>query len=166
MSLGRSRGYSRTSAIWPIRPFWNSRTNAPQGIRAPSTSNRGLQLHCVIRTSARYCSSRLSTDWDLLLLASGAIFCWFVPFRGPTSPSSSVSTGLFFFRSGLAFKPRSRGICGGGGGANWDVGAIFYVDSLPLVARRSLKLLLFLFNAILSSPSSESSGRASIKYGL
>ena len=81
-------------------------------------------------------------------------------------PCLSVSIGLFFFKAGLAFKLRSRGICGGGGGVTWDVGAVFDVDSLPLAAKRSLKLLLPLFNTILSSPSFESSGRASIKYGL
>ena len=66
----------------------------------------------------------------------------------------------------LAFKSRSRGICGGGGGVTLDVGAGFDVDFLPLVAMRSLKLLLPLFNAILSFFSSEPSGRASIKYVL
>ena len=134
MSLGRSRGCSRALVIWPAHPFWNSRTDAPQRIGAPSTSNRGLHMRCVIRTSARCCFSRHFTDWDLLLLASGTIFYCLVPFWGPTSPSSSTSTGLFFFRSGLAFNPRSRGICGGGGGVTWDIGVVFYVDSLPLAA--------------------------------
>ena len=166
MSFGRSRDCSRASDIWLARPFWNSRTKAPQGIGALSTSSRGLHMLCVICTSTLCCSPRLSTNWDLLLLASGVIFCYFVPFQGPTSPSLSVSTDLFFFRSRLAFRPRSRGICGGGGGATWDVRAIFDVDSLPLAARRSLKLLLPLFNAILSSSSSESSGHANIKYRL
>ena len=72
----------------------------------------------------------------------------------------------FLFQSRVSLKPRSRGICGGGGGVTWDVGAVFDVDSLPLAAKRSLKLLLPLFNTILSSPLSESFGRASIKYGL
>ena len=119
-----------------------------------------------IRTIALCYSSRLSTDWDLLPLVSRATFCCFIPFRGPTSPFSSILTGFFFFRSGLGFRLRSVGICGGGGGATWDVRAIFDVDSLPLAARRSLKLLLPLFNAILSSSSSELSGCVSIKYGL
>ena len=119
-----------------------------------------------IRTIALCCSSRLSTNWDLLPLVSRATFCCFIPFQGPTSPSLSVSTGLFFFRSGLAFRLRSMGICGGGGGATWVWGAVFDVDSLPLASMRSLKLLLPLFNAILPSSSSESSRHASIKYGL
>ena len=57
------------------------------------------------------------------------------------------------------------GICGGGG-VTWDLGVVFDVDSLPLAAIRSFKLLLPLFNAILSSSLSESSRRVSIKYGL
>ena len=125
---------------------------------ASSTSSRGLHVHGVICTSALFCSSRLSTNWDLLSRASGITFCYFVPFRGPTSPSLSVSRGLFFFRSGLGFRPRSVGICGGGGGrleGTWDLGAAFDIDSLPLEAKSSLKLLLPLFNAILSSSSSE-----------
>ena len=123
-------------------------------------------MRCVICTLARCCSSRLSTNWDVLLLAARTIFCCFVPFQRPTLPSSSVSTGLFFFRLGLASKLRSRGICRGRGRAIWDVGAIFDVDSLPLAAMRSLRLLLPLFNAILSLSSSKPFGRASIKYGL
>ena len=53
-----------------------------------------------------------------------------------------------------------------GGGATWDLRVVFYVDFLPLTAMRSLKLLLPLFNAMLSSSSSKSSGRAIIKYRL
>ena len=78
-------------------------------------------MRCGIRTSTLCCSSRLYTDWDLLSLVSGTTFCCFVPFQGPTLPSSSVLTGLFFFKSGLGFRPRSMGICGGGG-ATWDLG--------------------------------------------
>ena len=52
-------------------------------------------------------------------------------------------------------------ICGGRGGATWDLGAVFDVDSLPLAAMRSFKLFLPLFNAILSSSSEEElSGQA------
>ena len=129
---------------------------------APSTFSQGLYVRCVIHTSTLYCSFRLSTDWDLLSRASGITFCCFVPFRGPTSHSSSVSTGLFFFRLGLGFRLRSVGIYGGEGGT-WDLGAAFDVDSLPLAAMSSLKLLLPLFSAMLSSSSLESSGRAITK---
>ena len=121
---------------------------------SPSTSSRGLYVHCVIHMSALFCSSQLSTNQDLLSRASRITFCCFVPFRGPTSPSSSVASGLFFFKSGLGFRPRLVGICGGKGGT-LDLGAIFDVDSLPLVAMSSLKLLLPLFSAMLSSSSSE-----------
>ena len=54
----------------------------------------------------------------------------------------------------------------GEGIATWDLKVVFDVDSLPLMAMRSLKLLLPLFNAMLSSSSSKSSGRAIIKYGF
>ena len=54
----------------------------------------------------------------------------------------------------------------GEGIATWDLRVVFDVDYLPLMALRSLKLLLPLFNAMLSSSSSKSSGRAIIKYGL
>ena len=54
----------------------------------------------------------------------------------------------------------------GGGRATWDLGVVFYVDSLPLTTMRSIKILLPLFNAMLSSSSFESTGRAIIKYGL
>ena len=57
------------------------------------------------------------------------------------------------------------GICGGGGGT-WDLGAAFDVDSLPLAAMSSLKLLLPLFSTMLSSFSPESSGRAITKIGV
>jgi len=125
---------------------------------APSTSSRGLHVRGVIRTSTLFCSSRLSTDWDLLSRASGITFYCFVPFQGPTSPFSSVLSGLFFLGSGLGFRPRSVGICGKGGGrleGTWDLEAAFDVDSLPLEARSSFKLLLPLFITMLSSSSSE-----------
>ena len=102
----------------------------------------------------------------LPVLSIGATFCCFVPFWRPTSLSSSVLTGLLFFRSGLGFRPRLVGICGGGGGATRDLGVVFDVDFSPLAAMRSLKLLLPLFNAIFSSSTSESFGLTSIKYGL
>ena len=102
---------------------------------------------------------------DLLSLALMTTFCYFVPFWEPTLSSSSVLTGHFFFKSELGFRPRSMGICGGGG-ATWDLGVVFDVNSLPLAAMRFLKLLLPLFNTILSSSSSKSFGRASIKYRL
>ena len=132
---------------------------------APSTFSRGLHVRCVIRTSTLCCSSRLSTDWDLLSLVSGTTFYCFVPFRGTTSPSLSVSTGLFFFKSRLGFKPRSMGICGGRRGT-WDLRVAFDVDSLPLAAMSSLKLLLPLFSTMLSSSLFESSGRAITKFGV
>ena len=37
------------------------------------------------------------------------------------------------------------GIYGGKGGLTWDLGVVFDVDSLPLAAMRSLKLLLLLY---------------------
>ena len=165
MSLGRSKGCSRASAMYPTRPFWNSQTEAPQGMGASSTSSRGLHVRCVIRTSTLCCSSRLCTDWDLLSRALGISFCCFVPFWGPTLPSSSVSIGIFFFKSGLGFRPRLVGIYGCGRGT-WDLGAAFDVDSLPLVTMSSLKLLLPLFSAMLSSSSSESSGWVITKIGV
>ena len=133
---------------------------------APSTSSRGLHVCCVTCTSALFCSSRLSTDWDLLSRASGITFCCFIPFRGHSSPSSSVSIGIFFFKSGLGFRSRSVWIYGGGGGI-WDLGATFDVDSLPLVTMSSHKLLLPLFSAILSSSSLEElSGPTITKIGV
>ena len=121
---------------------------------APSTSSRGLYACCVIRISALFFSSRLSTNRDLLSRASRITFCCFVPFRGPTLRSSSVSSGLLFFKLGLSFRTRLVGIYGGRGGT-LDLGAAFDVNSLPLVAMSSLKLLLPLFSAMLSSSSSK-----------
>ena len=134
-------------------------------MEASSTSSRGLHVFCVICTSALFCSSQLSMDWDFLSRASRITFCYFVPYQGPTSPSSSVSSALFFFKSGLGFRPRSVGIYGGRRGrleGTWDIEAGFDVDSLPLEAISSLKLLLPLFIAILSSSSSKELFRRAI----
>ena len=57
------------------------------------------------------------------------------------------------------------GIYGGGRGT-WDLRVAFDIDSLPLTAMSSLKLLLPLFTAMLSSSSSESFGRMIIKFGM
>ena len=154
MSLGRSRGCSRASTIYPTQPFWNSRTKALQGMGTPSTSNGGLHVRCVTCTSALFCFSWLSTNWDLLSRASGITVCCFVPFWGLTLPYLSISNGIFFFKSGLGFKLRSVGIYGGERGT-WDSGVAFDVDFLPLAAMSSFKLLLPLFSTILSSSSSE-----------
>ena len=93
-----------------------------------------------------------------------------MPCRGPTSPSSSDSTGLFFFRSGLAFRPRSAGTCGGAVGrleGAYDLVGAFEVDPLPLAAISSFRLLWPLFKAILSSSSSEELfGRAIARIGV
>ena len=122
-----------------------------------------------MRTSALFCSSRLSMEWDLLSRASLATFYCLVPFWGPTSPSSSTITGLFFFKLGIGFNLRSMGIIRGGGGrvvGTWDFGISCKVVPLFLAAISSLKLLFPLFNAIFSSSSSEElSGRAITKVG-
>ena len=59
------------------------------------------------------------------------------------------------------------GTCEGEGGrleGSWDLGGAFEVDPLPLVAMSSLRLLLPLFKAMSSSPSSEElSGQAITK---
>ena len=122
---------------------------------APLTSSRGDQLHCERRTSELFCSSWLSTEVDLLFQGFLATFCCLAPFCGLTSHSLSFWTGLFFFRSGIAFSPRSArngGVGAGSVGETWDFVASFEVDTLFRVAMRSLKLLFSLFNAI--SPSS------------
>ena len=166
MSLGRSRGCSRASTIYRAQPFWNSRTKALQGMGTPSTSNRGLHVRCVTCSSALFCFSWLSTNWDLLSRASWITVCCFVPFWGLTLPYLSISNGIFFFKSGLGFKLRSVGICGGERGT-WDSGVAFDVDYLPLAAMSSFKLLLPLFNTILSSSSSEElSGGAITRIGV
>ena len=65
---------------------------------------------------------------------------------------------------------RDRWDLGGGGGrleGTWDLEAPFNVDSLSLEAMSSLKLLLPLFSAILSSfYSEEMSGRAITRIGV
>ena len=94
-------------------------------------------------TSARSSSSRLSTDGALLSRVSRVTFCCLMPWRGPNSPSSRDSTGLFFLRSGLAFKPSSTGICGGAGGRSegvWDLLGAFEVCLFPQAAISSRKL--------------------------
>ena len=62
------------------------------------------------------------------------------------------------------------GTYGGEGGrleGTWDLGAAFDVDSLPLAAMSSLRLLLPLFKPILSSSSSEKlSGQAIKRIGV
>ena len=82
----------------------------------PSTSNTGDQVRTGRRTWATRASSRLSTELDLLLLWSWVYLACLFPLEGPNSPSSTVSIGLFFPRSGLGFNPRSAGIWGGGRG--------------------------------------------------
>ena len=70
-----------------------------------------------------------------------ATFCCLAPFWGPTSPPSSSWTGLFFFRSRIAFNPRSVGSKGRGGGSvggTWDLVASFEVDTLFWAAMRPL----------------------------
>ena len=73
-----------------------------------STSSFAFQVRGLTRTSARFSSSRLSTEGALLFFCSRVVF-WCLPGRGTTSPSSGVSTGLFFFRSGLTFRLRLEG---------------------------------------------------------
>ena len=120
----------------------------------------------VIRTSACSISFRLSTDGALLSRCSRVVFCCLPPWRGPTSPSSRDLTGLFFFRSGLAFKPRSVGICGGAGGRSecvWLLVGAFEVCPLPRVAISSHKL--FPLEPMLSTSSSEEPSEQAITIG-
>ena len=121
-----------------------------------------------MRTSAHSSSSQLFTDGAFLSRGSRIIFCCFAPWREPTSPSSRDSTGLFFFRSGLTFRPRSAGTYGGAGGrleGVWDLAGAFEVCPLPRVAISSHELLLPLFEAMLSNSLSEESSRQAITRG-
>ena len=135
----------------------------------PSTSSRGDQVHCGRHTSTLFCSSRLSIEVDLLSRGSLATFCYLVPFWGLTSPSSRSWTDIFFFRSGMAFSPRSVGIGRKGGGrvrGTLDLGTSCEVVPLFLQAIRFLRLLFPQFNAIASSSSSKVlSRRTTIRAG-
>ena len=119
-----------------------------------------------ICTSVRSTSSRLSTDGALLFRCSRVIFCCLPPWRGPTSPSSRDSIGLFFFRSGFAFRLRSAGTCGAIGGRTegWDLAGAFNDYPLPRVAISSRKLFPLL-EVMLSTSSSEESFEQAIIRG-
>jgi len=124
-------------------------------------------VHGGMHISASSISSRLSTDGALLSRCSRVTFCCLVPWQGPTSPSSRDSTNLFFFRSGLAFKPRSTGIYGGAGGRTegvWDLVGAFEDCPLPRPAISSRKLFPLL-EAMLSTSSSEESSEQVITRG-
>ena len=95
---------------------------------------------------------------DLLSRGSLATFCYLVPFWGLTSPSLRSWTDIFFFRSGMAFSPRSMGIGRKGGGrvrGTLDLGTSCEVVPLFLQAIRFLRLLFSQFNVIASSSSLE-----------
>ena len=69
----------------------------------PSTSNTGDQVRAGQRTWATRASSWFSTELDLLLLWSCVYLACLFPLEGPNSPSSTVSIGIFFLRSGLGW---------------------------------------------------------------
>ena len=124
-------------------------------------------MHGGMHTSARSSSSQLSTDGALLSRGSRVTFCCLAPWRGPTSPSSRDSTSLFFFKSGLTFKPRSARIYGGVGGRSegiWDLVGAFEVCPLPRAAI-SFHKLFPLFEAMLSTSSSEESSKQATTKG-
>ena len=112
MSLGIRRGCYRALARYDACPCWDSQRVASHGMGAPSNSNRGDQVR---NSLLRAASSRLSTDFVLLSLGSLPFF-YYLAFWGPTSPSSSSSTGLFCLRFGMGCSAGSvEGGRGGGG---------------------------------------------------
>ena len=134
MSWGRRRGCCRASAIRPAWPPRKCLSVASIAMGAPSTSNTGDQVRGDRRTWAAGGSSRLSTEWDPLLLWSCVCLACLFLFEGPNSPSSAESTGLFLLKSGLGFSPKSTGTWGGGGWGfagcfdlflSWGDGALF-----------------------------------------
>ena len=125
-------------------------------------------MHGGMHTSARSISSRLSTNVALLSRCSRVGFCYLPPWRGPTSPSSKDSIGLFFFRLRLTFKPRSAGVYGAAGGRTevWDLAGTFDDCPLPRAAISSRKLFPLLEAMLSTSSSKESSEQAIIRGAL
>ena len=143
MSWGRRRGCCKASAIRPVWPPRQCLSVASYAMGMPSTSSTSDQVRGDRRAWATEASSRLSTELDLLPLRSWFRLTCLCPLEGPSSPSSTVSSGLFLLRSGLGFNPRSAGIWGGGGGGfagylelflSWGDGALFlfFINSFRL----------------------------------
>ena len=116
MSRGKRRGYCKASTRYDACPRWDSQRVTSHGMGAPSNSSRGDQVRCSLLRAAL---SRLSIDFALLSLGSLPFFCC-LAFWGPTSPSSSSSTGLFRLKFGMGCNAGS--VEGGGGGGGREVG--------------------------------------------